>query len=159
MGQTLASLLIQERWEPLTCTNSDLESWLVSWKVAVHALVGVTDVPLIAWLSDLPGTALAAATPVQDGAHPRGTEWSFPALAGPLAELPPLSSSPPISGSQLCIVLSPAEPLGEEEEDRDLFWGSSPPLMLWMLFGKLLNVLKVPFWTPHRRLQPDHDWQ
>lgn len=80
----------------------------------------VTDIPLVARLSDLPGTALAAAATVQDGAHPWGTMRSYPTLAGPLAELPPLSRSPPISQSHLPIVLSLAEALGEEE-DRDPF--------------------------------------
>ena len=76
--------------------------------------MGVTDVPLVARHSDLSGAALAAAAPVQDGAHPRGAVGSLPTLAGPLAELPPLSRSPPVSRGQLPIVLSPAEDLGEE---------------------------------------------
>lgn len=81
----------------------------------------VTDVPLIARLSNLPGTALAAATPIQDSAHSWGTMRSFPTLAGPLAELPPVGRSPSISRGQLGIVLSPAEALSEEK-DRGPFW-------------------------------------
>lgn len=49
----------------LTSADSDLISRLVIREVAVHALVGVADVPLVAGLSYLPGAALTAATAVQ----------------------------------------------------------------------------------------------
>lgn len=99
------------KWKSLTCTFSDLISWLVSGEVAVHAFVGVADVPLVARLSDLPCTALAAATAIQDGADPGSTVRPVLTLTGPLAELSPLRNSLPISGSQLCITLSTAETL------------------------------------------------
>lgn len=101
----------KRRWKSLTCTLSDLISWLVGWEVTVHAFVGVTDVPLVARLSNLPGTTLAAATAIQDRAHPWGTVRPFLTLTGPLAKLSPLRNSLPISGSQLCITLWTAETL------------------------------------------------
>lgn len=107
----------KKRWELLTCTHSNLISWLVSWEVAVHAFVGVTDVSLIARFSDLPCTTLAAATAIQDRAHPWSAERSFLTLTRPLAKLPSLRNRLPISGGQLCIILSTAETLWENEDN------------------------------------------
>ena len=98
----------------LTSTHPDLISWLVCWEVTIHSLVRVTHIPLVAWLSNLSGTAFAASTTIQDRAHTRSTVRSLPTLAGPLTELPPFSYSPPSLSSQLLpIVLSPAETLGQ----------------------------------------------
>lgn len=83
--------------------------------------MGVADVPLVACLSDLPGTRLAAAAAIQHGTHPRGAVGSHPTLAGPLAELTPLSCSPAVSRGQLRIVLGLAKALGKGQEDAFVF--------------------------------------
>lgn len=75
--------------------------------------MGVADVPLVACLSDLPGTCLAAAAAIQHGTHPRSAVGSEATLAGPLAELTPLSCGPAVSRGQLRIVLSLAKALGK----------------------------------------------
>ena len=101
----------QQTSESLTGADSDLEAGLVPREVTVHALVGVTDVPLVTRVPDLSGAALAAATSVQHGADPRGTLRLGTALTGPLAELPPLNNSPALPRScQLLtmVVLRPA---------------------------------------------------
>lgn len=94
----------------LTSADSDLILRLVFREIAVHALVGVADVPLVAGLSDLPGTALTAAAAVQHRADPRGTLGLNPALTGPLAELFPLQHGLAASWSRQLptMVLSPA---------------------------------------------------
>lgn len=105
--------------ETLTGTHSNLESWSVSREVAVHALVRVADIPLVAWLSNLLGAGLAAAAAVQHGAHPRRTLGPLPTLTGPMAELPLLHRRHGSATSyRLCVVLSPAEALGDT---RDTF--------------------------------------
>lgn len=83
--------------------------------------MGVADVPLVACLSDLPGACLAAAAAIQHGTHPRGAVGSEPTLAGPLAELTPLSRSPAIFRGQLRIVLSLAEALAKGQENVSVF--------------------------------------
>ena len=110
--KTLAlHVLKQQTPEPLTGADSDLEAGLVCREVAVHALVRVTDVPLVTRVLDLAGAALAAAAPVQHRAHPRGTLRFGSALTGPVAELPSLDHSPGLPRSQQLpmVALSPAE--------------------------------------------------
>lgn len=77
----------------------------------------VTHIPLVAGLADLPGARLAAAAAVQHGADARGAGRPTGAtLAGPLAELQPLSSKRgSVPGAQLPSVLSPAQALRERE--------------------------------------------
>lgn len=102
----------------------------------------VTHIPLIAGLADLPGARLAAAAAVQHGADARGTVGPAGAtLAGPLAELQPLSSKRgAVPGAQLPSVLSPAQGLGEREKHKNTCCSV-------LIFEYLFNYVKVFIYT------------
>lgn len=111
----------------------------------------VAHVPLVAWLSNLLGAALTAATPIQDRADTRGTVRSLPTLAGPLAELAPLCRSPSTPRSlQLPIVLHPAEALrGKQPEGvKFLNWQYYFYFIMMMEMIREMYSKKTPLLKP-----------